>query len=118
MTQNHSLSRRDFIKAAGVAGTAATLAVSGFSLVGEAEAAAIDFVAKRQSSVYDTDANKKVYAVRKSQDNPMVQKLYAKGGFLSEGPCGHTSHELLHTRYFDRSASIKELKAKGVKLKV
>lgn len=118
MTQDHSLSRRDFIKAVGVTGTVATLAANGFSLVGEAEAAAIDFVAKRQTSVYDMDANKKVYAVRKSQENPMVQKLYAKNGFLSEGPCGHTSHELLHTRYFDRSAGIKELKAKGIKLKI
>ena len=118
MNQKHSLSRRDFIKAAGVAGTATVLAVSSFSLAGEAAAAAVDFVAKRQASVYDTDANKKVYAVRKSQDNPMVQKLYANDGFLSEGPCGHTSHELLHTHYFDRSAGIKELRARGIKLKI
>jgi len=118
MTEDNALTRRDFIKVAGVAGTAAALTMGGLGLTGRAEAAAIDFVAKRQTSVYDTETNQNVYKIRKSQDNPMVQKLYAKSGFLAEGPCGHKSHDLLHTRYFDRSAGIAELKAKGVKLKV
>jgi len=118
MNQIVSITRRHFLKAAGAAGAAAALSLSGLSLVREAEAAAIDFVAKRQTSVYEADANKKIYKNRKSQENPMVQKLYAKDGFLADGPCGHKSHDLLHTRYFDRSAGVKELRAKGVKLKV
>ncbi|MGE4290736.1 MAG: iron hydrogenase small subunit [Desulfovibrio sp.] len=107
------MTRRGFIKAAGVA--AAVALVNGGMLV-KAEAASLDFVGKRQASVYATDA--KVYKIRKSQDNPMIKKIYAEDGFLSEGPLGHKSHQLLHTYYYDRSAGIKALKAKGVKLKV
>ena len=38
--------------------------------------------------------------LRKSHENPEVQKLY--GEFLKE-PGGELSHELLHTTYSDRS---------------
>lgn len=79
-------------------------------------AAALDFVGQRQASVYQADA--KVYKIRKSQDNPMIKKLYGKEGFLPEGPLGHTSHQLLHTYYYDRSAGVKALRARGVQLKV
>ncbi len=47
----------------------------------------------------------------------MVKKIYAKDGFLHEGPCGHESHLLLHTHYVDRSKKLEALKAKGVELK-
>lgn len=107
------LTRRSFLK---VAGVATAVAVSGLNFVTTASAAAMDFVAKRQASVYEADA--KVYKLRKSQDNPMIQKIYAKDGFLHDGPCGHKSHELLHTHYVDRSAGIKALRAKGIKLKL
>ncbi|WP_022663179.1 iron hydrogenase small subunit [Paucidesulfovibrio longus] len=107
------MTRRGFIKVAGV--TAAAALLNGGMLV-EAEAASLDFVGQRQAGVYATDA--KVYKIRKSQDNPMVKKIYAKDGFLSEGPLGHRSHQLLHTYYYDRSAGVKALKAKGVELKV
>ena len=40
------------------------------------------------------------YAVRKSHENPAVLQTYAE--FLTEGPCGHKSHELLHTSYVAR----------------
>lgn len=113
MSNALGMTRRGFIKAAGVA--AAVALVNGGVLV-EAEAASLDFVGKRQAGVYEADA--KVYAIRKSQDNPMIKKLYAKDGFLPDGPLGHRSHQLLHTYYYDRSASVKALKAKGVKLKV
>ena len=115
MNKLKNLSRRDFVKIAGLAGGCAAF---GLYLPKPADAAAgADFVTQRQSSVYATDA--KVYKIRKSQDNPMVQKLYdKKQGFLKEGPGGHKSHELLHTHYHDRSAGLKALKAKGVKLAI
>lgn len=52
---------------------------------------------KRYDAIYREDANK---AIRKSHENPSIQKLYAE--YLGE-PCGHKSHELLHTHYFDKS---------------
>ena len=108
-----NLSRRDFVK---IAGLAAGCAACGLSLPKLAMATTeADLVEQRQKSVYATDA--KVYKIRKSQDNPMIQKLYDKNkGFLKEGPGGHKSHELLHTHYHDRSGGLKALKAKGVKL--
>lgn len=115
MNKLKHLSRRDFVKAAGLAATAAAC---GLSVHLPARAATeADVVTQRQSSVYATDA--KVYKIRKSQDNPMIQKLYdKKQGFLKDGPGGHKSHELLHTHYHDRSAGLKALKAKGVKLAI
>jgi NADH-quinone oxidoreductase subunit G/[NiFe] hydrogenase diaphorase moiety small subunit len=38
--------------------------------------------------------------VRKSHENPAVLATY--GEFLTEGPCGHKSHKLLHTEYTAR----------------
>jgi ferredoxin hydrogenase small subunit len=115
MNKAYDFTRRNFLK---FAGAATAMALVGVNFAKEAAAAAMDFVGKRQSSVYSTDANAKVYKLRKSQDNPMIQKIYAKDGFLADGPCGHKSHELLHTHYFDRSANVKAARAKGIKLKV
>ncbi|MBG0775342.1 MAG: iron hydrogenase small subunit [Desulfovibrionaceae bacterium] len=112
MSNEHDVTRRDFLKVAGVATAAALLNPT---LVMNADAAALDFVGQRQASVYNADV--KVYKLRKSQDNPMIQKIYAKDGFLGDGPLGHKSHQLLHTYYYDRSADLKALKAKGVQLK-
>jgi len=105
-------SRRGFIKAAAVT---AGYAVFSLNMAKTAAAAALDFVGLRQKSVYDAD--EKIYKIRKSQDNPMITKLYdAKAGFLHDGPCGHKSHHLLHTEYFDRSSKVKALKDRGIKL--
>ncbi|WP_461211106.1 iron hydrogenase small subunit [Desulfocurvus sp. DL9XJH121] len=105
------MSRRGFIKTAGIL---AGYSVLGFNMTRQACAAAMNFVGLRQQSVYKTDAN--VYKLRKSQDNPMVKKIYDhEKGFLHEGPCGHMSHRLLHTHYVDRSARVKALKDKGFK---
>jgi|GEM_PF-176140 len=120
MSENMECTRRQFLKTAGCAAAAvAAIGVVGGmpGVVTEAQAAELDLVSRRQTGVYAADANPKLYKLRKSQDNPMIKKIYAKDGFLSDGPCGHKSHELLHTHYMDRSASIKALKAKGVKLK-
>ncbi len=108
------LSRRSFIKAAGVM---AGYAVLGVNVAKEAVASAMDFVARRQNSVYAADADKDIYKYRKSQDNPMVVKIYdPKKGFLHDGPCGHESHHLLHTHYYDRSSKLEALKKKGISL--
>ncbi len=109
------VTRRHFIKAAAmVTGTA----VLGFNYTKEAIAAGMGFVGLRQKQVYATDANSSVYKYRKSQNNPLIEKLYNKEhGFLHEGPCGHMSHRLLHTHYIDRSASIRALQDRGFKLK-
>jgi len=48
---------------------------------------------KRISAIYSEDENKKI---RKSHENPDVQKLYRE--FLGK-PLGEKSHHLLHTRY-------------------
>ncbi len=55
----------------------------------------------RARAIYEEDAS---CEVRKSHENPAVLKLYAE--FLSEGPCGHKSHELLHTHYTPRGKFI------------
>lgn len=108
------MTRRTFIRAAGLA---AGYAILGLHMTADAAAAAMDFMGLRQKSVYEADA--KLYKSRKSQDNPMVKKIYdRKQGFLAQGPCGHKSHELLHTHYHDRSAGVKALKSVGVKLKI
>ncbi len=42
--------------------------------------------------------------MRKSYENPAVAATYAE--FLTDGPCGHKSHELLHTSYTARGKYI------------
>jgi NADP-reducing hydrogenase subunit HndD len=51
----------------------------------------------RQQAIYAEDSNK---PLRKSHENPFVQKLYDE--YLGK-PMSHKAHELLHTRYFDKS---------------
>lgn len=41
--------------------------------------------------------------IRKSHENPSIQAIYKE--FLGE-PCGHLSHELLHTHYFDNQTKV------------
>lgn len=107
------MNRRGFIKACGIM---AGYAVLGLNTVRTAAADVMNFVAQRQKSVYDADANSGIYKYRKSQDNPMIKKIYDhEDGFLHEGPCGHMSHHLLHTHYVDRSARVAALKDKGFK---
>lgn len=58
----------------------------------------IDPKAARAAATYDED---EAMTIRKSHENPGIKKIYEE--FLGE-PCGHKSHELLHTHYVDRSA--------------
>ncbi|MCC6652423.1 MAG: iron hydrogenase small subunit [Candidatus Eisenbacteria bacterium] len=55
----------------------------------------------RAKAIYAED---KGCAVRKSHENPAVLELYRE--FFAEGPCGHKSHELLHTHYTARGKHI------------
>ncbi len=51
----------------------------------------------RAKAVYAEDM---AYELRKSHENEDVLRVYKE--FLSDGPCGHRSHELLHTHYTPR----------------
>jgi NADH-quinone oxidoreductase subunit G/[NiFe] hydrogenase diaphorase moiety small subunit len=55
----------------------------------------------RTQAIYDEE--KTLYS-RKSHENPTVDRIYGK--FLTEGPCGHKSHKLLHTHYVKRGKKI------------
>ncbi len=55
----------------------------------------------RAKAIYDEDAASEV---RKSHENPAVLRLYKD--FLTDGPCGHLSHKLLHTHYTARGKFI------------
>jgi iron-only hydrogenase group A len=55
----------------------------------------------RMNAIFKEDEGKKL---RKSHDNPDIKKLYEE--FLTDGPCGHKSHKLLHTHYVDRKDKV------------
>ncbi|MEJ5263321.1 MAG: NADH-dependent [FeFe] hydrogenase, group A6 [Ignavibacterium sp.] len=56
---------------------------------------------KRAEAIYNED---KSLPVRKSHENRHVAELYDM--FLTDGPCGHISHKLLHTHYVKRGKYI------------
>ena len=64
---------------------------------GQPKSADPDVVLKRAGAVYALDQSSKL---RKSHDNAEVQALYAE--YLGN-PNGPLAHQLLHTRYADRS---------------
>ncbi len=51
----------------------------------------------RANAIYSED---EALPLRKSHENPHVTHVYEK--YLTDGPCGHRSHELLHTSYTPR----------------
>lgn len=55
-----------------------------------------DVRAERAAAIYEEDRS---LSLRKSHQNPYVQKMYEE--YFGE-PCGHKSHELLHTTYVKR----------------
>ena len=57
----------------------------------------VEILKKRQKALYSEDKNK---TLRKSHENPHIQKLYEE--FLG-APMSEKAHNLLHTKYFDRS---------------
>ncbi len=56
---------------------------------------------KRAEAIYNEDES---LPVRKSHENEHVASIYDK--FLTDGPCGHLSHKLLHTKYVKRGKYI------------
>ncbi len=59
-----------------------------------------DVIKARQAALYKEDIEK---PIRKSHENPFVQKLYEE--YLGK-PMGEISHHLLHTHYFDRTNEV------------
>ena len=57
--------------------------------------------AARAKAIYSEDH---AYSVRKSHENPAIAEIYEQ--FLTDGPCGHKSHSLLHTYYTPRGKYI------------
>lgn len=55
----------------------------------------------RAKAIYDEDNS---LPVRKSHENRYVAEIY--DAFLTDGPCGHISHKLLHTHYIKRGKYI------------
>lgn len=56
---------------------------------------------KRAQAIYQEDAE---LPIRKSHENPHINYIY--DNFLTDGPCGHKSHKLLHTHYVKRGKYI------------
>ena len=104
-----SLSRRHFMK---VTGFTVGMGLVGLNFTSNAYAKAKGYLSDRLAAIYKHDTEMKY---RKSQDNPAVKVLY---GNLLEHPNSHMAHHLLHTHYIDRSARVKALKEKGIKLKI
>ncbi|NLH50251.1 MAG: twin-arginine translocation signal domain-containing protein [Myxococcales bacterium] len=100
------ITRRQFLKACGAAVTVAATGVIG---IRSAWAATLDYLDRRLAAAYQRDAG---MPRRKSQDNPMVKKLYAD---YLEHPNSHRAHHLLHTNYADRSAALRKVLEKGWK---
>lgn len=55
----------------------------------------------RAKAIYEEDMN---MTYRKSHENPIIKKIYDE--FLTDGPCGHKSHKLLHTEYVPRGTKL------------
>lgn len=55
----------------------------------------------RAKAIYDEDNS---LPIRKSHENRYVTDIYKE--FLTDGPCGHISHKLLHTHYVKRGKYI------------
>jgi iron-only hydrogenase group A len=58
----------------------------------------------RQARVRAIYAEDEGLAIRKSHQNPIIKQIYEE--FLTDGPCGHLSHKLLHTDYTKRGKRI------------
>jgi len=59
-----------------------------------------DIIKARWEAIYRADRE---MPIRKSHENPSIKKIYEE--YFGE-PCGHKSHELLHTHYFDKSEHV------------
>lgn len=92
-----TVTRRDFFK---ISGIISAWVVTGIKSAAHAVQTVAEKFLERIQAAYAQDS---AMALRKSQDNPQVQSLYAN--FLGE-PLGELSEALLHTTYVDRSDAI------------
>ncbi len=84
----------DFIEIMGCPGGCVT--GGGQPIVSATERMYLNVKELRAAALYKEDANK---PLRKSHENPSIKKIYDE--YFGE-PCGHKSHELLHTTYTAR----------------
>ena len=63
-----------------------------------------EIIRKRMEAIYREDEGK---PIRKSHENPEILAIYEE--YYGE-PCGHLSHEQLHTHYFDKSDKVEATK--------
>jgi hypothetical protein len=108
VSEKEKVGRRDFLKFAGV--LSAWIVMGARTAALEAKALAERFLARIQAA-YGRDA---AMTLRKPQDNPQVQSLYAE--FLGE-PLGERSESLLHTGYVDRSAAVAAVAARPARVR-
>ncbi|MCR5814107.1 MAG: iron hydrogenase small subunit [Desulfovibrio sp.] len=102
-----SSTRRGFLKGACILAGGLLMGVRMTSKACAAVMEIKDCMRTRIKSVYAEDDR---FTTRASQDNVQVQKMY-KDYFKK--PLSEPAEEELHTKWFDRSASITALKAKG-----
>ena len=69
----------------------------GQPIVSAQERAEKDIRVERAKALYAEDRGA---AIRKSHENPVIQKMYET---YFEKPCSHKAHELLHTHYTKRN---------------
>ena len=95
------IGRRAFLKSSMAA---TSMVIIGTRMTSTAYAEVKDYITSRIESVYNHDSKMRF---RKSQDNPMVKKLYAED---LEHPMSEKSEHLLHAVYVDRSNGIDKIK--------
>ena len=103
----HQIGRCGFLKGAGAVtgGVLIGVRVTGKAIAATRELS--QYMGDRLGGVYGADSK---FPRRASQDNQQVSELYAN--YLGK-PLGYKSEQLLHTKWFDKSAKVKELQAKG-----
>ena len=102
-----SSTRRGFLKGACILSGGLLL---GVRLTGKAYAAIMDIrdtMKQRITSVYAADDK---FPIKASQDNSQVQKMYKE---FYKKPLSEEAHHNLHTKWFNRSASIDTLRKTG-----
>ncbi len=97
INEKRTVTRRDFLK---ISGVISALIVTGIKSAAHAAQKAVENFLARIEAAYAQDA---AMPLRKSQDNPQLQSLYAD--FLGR-PLGGMSESLLHTSYTDRSSAV------------
>jgi hypothetical protein len=104
--EKQTVTRRDFLK---ITGAISALIMAGVKSVAQAAQKTSEKFLERIRAAYAQDG---AMSLRKSQDNPQMQSLYAD--FLGQ-PLGGQSEVLLHTSYVDRSAAVTAVRPKPVR---